>query len=74
MNNINRDIHNSIFKELCMIYTEQHNSTPPLAPTTPLQNIQQPFPSNGSANKHVSTTFVLQQRNGVLCSIRAEML
>jgi hypothetical protein len=28
MNNINRDIHNSIFKELCMIYTEQHNSTP----------------------------------------------
>jgi hypothetical protein len=26
MNNINRDIHNSIFKELCMIYT---NITPP---------------------------------------------
>jgi hypothetical protein len=34
MNNINREIHNSIFKEVCMIHTE-HNSTPPLTTTTP---------------------------------------
>jgi hypothetical protein len=45
------------------------------ATTAKLATIQQPFLSNGSTNKHVSTaTIAQQQRNDILFAIRAEML
>jgi hypothetical protein len=37
--------------------------------------IQQPLPSNGSANNHISTARIaLQQRNGVFYAVHADML